>query len=90
MIDKFDRAGTIQDFVVSMICDSEKNFISDQNAASWGYFNCQTKKFNVELLEDAGFPVNLLPEVKTTGEIVGALPESWYYIPEGTRVGNYF
>ncbi|XP_045473758.1 sedoheptulokinase-like isoform X2 [Harmonia axyridis] len=83
----FDRAGTIQDFAVAMLCDSDVNYISEQNAASWGYFNCSSYSWNFKLLEKAGFPVRLLPEVRMSGQIAGHLADTWHSIPKGTPIG---
>lgn len=45
----YDAAGTIQDYVVAMLCDLKKPLMSDQNAASWGYFNCRNKSWNTDM-----------------------------------------
>lgn len=46
---EFDVAGTIHDYVVSMLCASKGCSISAQNAASWGYFNTVTNRWNVDM-----------------------------------------
>ncbi len=51
------------DFFVSMITDSEVVKTSDQIAASWGYFDTVTAKWNESVLKEAAFPVSMLPEV---------------------------
>ncbi|XP_044753729.1 sedoheptulokinase-like isoform X2 [Coccinella septempunctata] len=86
-MEKYNRAGTIQDFAVSMLCDSDTHYISEQNAASWGYFNCRTYKWNLEMLEEAGFPIEILPEIKMSGQIAGYLADTWHSIPQGTPIG---
>lgn len=45
----YDAAGTIQDYVVAMLCDLKKPLMSVQNAASWGYFNCRNKSWNSDM-----------------------------------------
>ncbi|NXR98262.1 SHPK Sedoheptulokinase, partial [Oxylabes madagascariensis] len=45
----YDAAGTIQDYVVAMLCDLQKPLMSVQNAASWGYFNCRNKSWNTDI-----------------------------------------
>lgn len=35
----FNKAGTVMDLVVWMLCGGGKVLMSDQNAASWGYFD---------------------------------------------------
>lgn len=84
---QFNCAATVQDFVVAMICGLEKPIMSDQNAASWGYFNTETNEWNSEILNSIGFPVNLLPEIVKSGQIAGKLSCPWNGIPEGTPVG---
>jgi len=60
-----------------------------QNAASWGYFDCKRNKWNTEILEQAGFPVSILPEIKESSEIAGYLVDSWHGIPKGTPIGEF-
>ncbi|CAL4062281.1 unnamed protein product, partial [Meganyctiphanes norvegica] len=85
-ITPFNRAGTIQDFLVCMLCNLENPVMSYQNAASWGYFNCNTGTWNEELLAEAGFPVSYLPKITQTGQVAGNLASSWYGIPADTPV----
>ncbi|KAI5638450.1 sedoheptulokinase [Phthorimaea operculella] len=84
---KFTYAATVQDFVVAMISGLETPITSDQNAASWGYFNTETNEWNVEILKSVDFPVNLLPKVVKSGQCVGKLDASWNGIPAGTPIG---
>ncbi|XP_072382089.1 sedoheptulokinase-like [Diabrotica undecimpunctata] len=84
---KYNCSGTIADFAVAMLCNLDKPVISYQNAASWGYFNCRTSEWNTELLENASFPVELLPEVRASGEIAGLLAGNWHSVPKGTPIG---
>lgn len=83
---KFDRAATIHDFLVCMLCGLEKPVMSVQNAASWGYLNTETKEWNTELLQDAGLPLEFLPKVVDSGKEAGKLKVHWYGIPAGTPV----
>ncbi|NWI95551.1 SHPK Sedoheptulokinase, partial [Pitta sordida] len=83
----YDAAGTIQDYVVAMLCDLKKPLMSVQNAASWGYFNSRSKSWNTDILEKSGFPVHLLPEVGDPGSIAGRTVRAWHGIPKGTEVG---
>ena len=46
---QFDCAGTIMDFVVAAICDLERPVTSDQLAASFGYFNVQSRTWNDQM-----------------------------------------
>ncbi|XP_032518710.2 sedoheptulokinase-like [Danaus plexippus] len=83
----FTYSATVQDFVVAMLCDLDVPKTSDQNAASWGYFNTEKNEWNIDILKSIDFPVNLLPKVIRSGEIAGTLSCCWNGIPEGTPVG---
>lgn len=83
----FNCSGTIQDFVVAMLCGLQKPVISTQNAASWGYFDCQSNQWNVKVLDDADFPVGVLPKVCENEEVAGDLSDSWFGVPIGTSMG---
>lgn len=85
---KYNCAGTIQDFVVAMLCNLKKPVMSVQNAASWGYFDCGDIKWNIEILKKAGFPVHLLPDVALPGSVAGNLTDNFHTIPKGTPIGN--
>lgn len=86
-LNKFNCAGTVQDFAVAMLCNLMKPVMSVQNAASWGYFNLSSNKWNIEILKSADFPVQLLPEVIDSGKVAGYLAETWHGIPAGIPVG---
>ncbi|XP_021784250.2 sedoheptulokinase isoform X2 [Papio anubis] len=83
----YDAAGTIHDYVVAMLCGLPRPLMSDQNAASWGYFNTQSQSWNVEILRSSGFPVHLLPDIAEPGSVAGRTSHMWLEIPEGTEVG---
>ncbi|XP_061031136.1 sedoheptulokinase isoform X2 [Eubalaena glacialis] len=83
----YDAAGTIHDYVVAMLCGLTRPLMSDQNAASWGYFNTRSQSWNLEILRDAGFPVHLLPDVTEPGNVAGRTSQAWFEIPKGTQVG---
>ncbi|KAL1498093.1 hypothetical protein ABEB36_008947 [Hypothenemus hampei] len=86
-LQKFNCAGTITDFVIAILCDLAKPVMSNQNAASWGYFNCKLNTWNTELLEQSGFPINILPEIRDSNQVAGHLIDSWHGIPKGTPIG---
>ncbi|XP_042243608.1 sedoheptulokinase-like isoform X2 [Homarus americanus] len=83
---RFNRAGTIHDFLVCMLCGLDHPIMSLQIAASWGYFNTVTKEWNYESLQEAGLQCDYLPKVVDSGEVVGKLANAWYLIPAGTPV----
>lgn len=45
-LSEFSASGTIQDYVVSMLCGLKVCLMSFQNAASWGYFNTSSNQWN--------------------------------------------
>ncbi|XP_007935667.2 sedoheptulokinase [Orycteropus afer afer] len=83
----YDAAGTIQDYVVAMLCGLSRPLMSDQNAASWGYFNTRSQSWNLEILMASGFPVHLLPDIAEPGSVAGRTSHTWFEIPKGTEVG---
>ncbi|KAF6298871.1 hypothetical protein mRhiFer1_008921 [Rhinolophus ferrumequinum] len=83
----YDAAGTIHDYVVAMLCGLPRPLMSDQNAASWGYFNTRSQTWNVEILRASGFPVHLLPDVAQPASVAGRTSQAWFEIPQGTQVG---
>jgi len=42
-------AGTVQDLLVTVLCDLEEPVMSTQNAASWGYFDPVTATWNIDM-----------------------------------------
>uniref|UniRef100_A0A1B6GLB0 Sedoheptulokinase n=1 Tax=Cuerna arida TaxID=1464854 RepID=A0A1B6GLB0_9HEMI len=85
-LEKFNCAGTVQDFMVAMLANLSRPVMSVQNAASWGYFNTEQMAWNKELLQEAEFPTQLLPEVIPSGDIAGTLADQWHGIPIGTPI----
>nr|XP_003469564.1 sedoheptulokinase [Cavia porcellus] len=87
LLQSYNAAGTIQDYVVAMLCGLRRPLMSDQNAASWGYFNTQSQSWNMDILRSSGFPVHLLPDIAQPGSVAGRTSHTWFEIPKGTRVG---
>ncbi|XP_070699806.1 sedoheptulokinase [Pempheris klunzingeri] len=83
---EFAVAGTIQDYVVSMLCGLDGCVMTPQNAASWGFFNTSSNQWNMDILKDAGFPLHLLPQCVPSGGIAGQTCSDWHGIPAGTPV----
>ncbi|XP_051903863.1 sedoheptulokinase isoform X1 [Hippocampus zosterae] len=83
----FTVAGTIQDYVVSMLCGLDRCLMTPQNAASWGFYNTSAGQWNVDILNGAGFPLHLLPQCVPSGELAGHTRSDWHGIPAGTPVG---
>ncbi|XP_059206938.1 sedoheptulokinase [Centropristis striata] len=86
-LEDFTAAGTIQDYVVSMLCGLDGCVMTPQNAASWGFFNTSTNQWNTDILKGAGFPLHLLPQCVPSGGLAGLTCSDWHGIPAGTPVG---
>lgn len=82
----YDYAGTIMDFIVCILCQSDKPCMSSQSAASWGYFNVDNMTWELEILKSASFPSHLLPVVVEPGVVAGKLQTPFFGIPVGTPV----
>ncbi|XP_070839219.1 sedoheptulokinase [Chaetodon trifascialis] len=86
-LEDFTVAGTIQDYVVSMLCGLDGCVMTPQNAASWGFFNTSSNQWNTDILKGAGFPLHLLPQCLPSGGLAGQTCSDWHGIPAGTPVG---
>ncbi|XP_018548106.1 sedoheptulokinase isoform X1 [Lates calcarifer] len=86
-LEDFTVAGTIQDYVVSMLCGLDVCVMTPQNAASWGFFNTSSNQWNIDILRGAGFPLTLLPQCVPSGGLAGQTCSDWHGIPAGTPVG---
>lgn len=84
---RFDKAGTVQDFLVAMLCGLDSPVMSTHNATSWGYFDVDANTWETDLLKEAGFPMKFLPQVKEPSFIAGHLESEYYGIPAGVPVG---
>ncbi|KAL1451315.1 hypothetical protein WDU94_005704, partial [Cyamophila willieti] len=87
-VQQFTHAATIQDFIVAMLCDLQAPVMSNQNAASWGYFNCKLNAWNAEILRahHPQFPLHLLPDIQPSGTVVGKLTRDWLGITKDTPI----
>ncbi|XP_062582550.1 sedoheptulokinase-like [Saccostrea cucullata] len=83
---RFDRAGTIMDFLICILCGLDSPIMSKQLAASWGYFDSSAGCWNKEILEQKSFPFHLLPRVVNPGEQAGTLQFDWFRIKKRTAV----
>ncbi|XP_034942018.1 sedoheptulokinase-like [Chelonus insularis] len=87
-LEKYNKCGTVQDLVVSLLTGSNEVAISTQNAASWGYFMTEEGQWETEEMMKAGFPVQLLPKIiLKPGEVAGKLAQTWFGVPAGVPIG---
>lgn len=89
ILSNYSQCGTIQDLIVSVLCNQGKPVMSTHNAASWGYFDIIHSLWNEDILKEANFPIQLLPSVVQPGTNYGTLYDSFYDMPKGTVVGEY-
>lgn len=85
---KYKYCGTIQDLIVSVLCNQQRPVMSTQNAASWGYFDTISCSWNVDVLSKVNFPLHLLPSVVQPGTNFGTLYDTIYDLPQGTVIGK--
>ncbi|TRY73998.1 hypothetical protein TCAL_06985 [Tigriopus californicus] len=83
---QFDRCGTVMDFVALKLIGGDRAQMSPQNAASWGFFNTIEEEWNHEILQNSGFPIDMLPKIVKVGSDIGTLTSSWGVIPVGVKV----
>lgn len=88
MLSSYNYCGTIQDLIVSLLCNRAKPIMSTHNAASWGYFDVTDCSWNLDVLRQALFPIHLLPPVVSPGTNAGILYNTIYGIPKGAIVGK--
>lgn len=50
-LERYRCAGTVQDLLVTVLCDLDEPMMSCHNAASWGYFDPVTASWNTDLYE---------------------------------------
>ena len=48
VLERYDCAGTIMDFVVACLSNSEKVYMSSHNACSWGYYDMDNERWELE------------------------------------------
>jgi len=48
-LERYRCAGTVQDLLVTVLCDLEQPVMTNQNAASWGYFDPVSSTWNTDL-----------------------------------------
>lgn len=49
LLERFDCAGTVMDFIVCVLCQMDKPCMSSHNAVSWGYFDVNNMTWELDL-----------------------------------------
>jgi sedoheptulokinase len=69
----YDQAGTIQDLLVSYLCDNQRITMDPTNAASWGLFNVAEHNWNHDSVSRLQMPPGLIPQIAPCGSQAGVL-----------------
>lgn len=88
-LSKVTRVGTIHDFFVSEITNSQKIFTDPTNAASWGLFDIKSSKWTTTAISALGIPFQIVPMIVQCGSLIGGLCSEWSNIlklPQGIPV----
>ena len=91
MLQKYNRAATIHDYLVTAVCGNERAYTDPSDGASWGLFDLRARSWNVDKISRSGIPIALLPEIVEAGAHVGVVTESFaarWGIPSQVPVGN--
>eukprot|EP00117_Sycon_ciliatum_P018272 scpid82785/ scgid16947/ Sedoheptulokinase; Carbohydrate kinase-like protein len=80
-------AGTVMDLLVACLTSQQDApVMSEQCAASWGYYNWEDRQWDLDALRDAGFPTRFLPRTSPAAATAGQLQWMWHGIRTGTPV----
>lgn len=86
-LENFDCMTTIMDWIVWIVGSISKPAVSDQLAASFGFYDLTQNDWNHELFKQIPqFPTSMLPRVHPSGSIVATLSDNWMGIAKGTPV----
>ncbi len=67
---------TIQDLIVARLCGLYRPIADTTDAASWGFFDISTLKWNTRAAEEVGIGPEFLPEIVSPGTQVGRVDEA--------------
>ncbi|RMD84599.1 MAG: hypothetical protein D6808_06770, partial [Candidatus Dadabacteria bacterium] len=73
LLDRFDCASTVQDYLVSKICAADRVVTDPSDAASWGFFDIASNRWELEKVRACNIPESLLPDVVPCGSMAGYL-----------------
>jgi sedoheptulokinase len=76
-LSKFNRAATIHDYFVSLICELPYALTDYTDAASWGLFSLSSCNWIEDKVRAAGISLELLPKIQPPGSLAGRLQTSW-------------
>ncbi len=66
-------ASTIHDLLVARLCRLPRPVADPSGAASWGCFDLSASSWNEAAVAACGVPVSLMPEVRSSGSVAGAI-----------------
>lgn len=91
MIQRYDAAATIHDYLVALISGNSKPCTDPSDAASFGFFDLRSRTWRDDCIAKAKIPRALLPQMRPAGEVVGTLGRGLakrWGISEEVRVTN--
>ncbi len=68
-------AGSILDLLVMRLCDLKRPFIDPSGAASWGLYDLQRIRWDMNAVKSAGIPFKIMPEILDFNNAAGTLSE---------------
>lgn len=66
-------SGTIHDMLVAVLVGAKDIVMDPTDAASWGFFDLASKRWNLHAIEDLDIQPHILPKVVESGSVVGSL-----------------
>ena len=73
LLNEFDYAGTIMDYLVSKCCDKVEPIMDYTNAAGWGFFDNERLDWDMTAFEKTGLSKKILPKLTAMGTFIGEL-----------------
>lgn len=70
-------AFTVQDLLVSQLCELPEPIMDPTHAASWGLFDPGNNRWDEPAIQKAGIPVEWFPKIVTCGVPAGAIARKW-------------
>jgi len=76
---------TIGDYIAMRLCNTNSPVMHSTNAASLGFFDIKSSRFDENAMEKAGLELSLLPRVSAGAEVFGETPNG---IPVCVSIGD--
>ena len=73
----WDFCATVSDYLTALLAGNDRIITDPTHAASWGIFDVVEGMWNKDALEKLDIPIELLPEVRPCGSVIGYLTEEY-------------